>query len=747
MLLLVLLVLAVPAALLGTVWWTLPAANADLRLPALSAPVLVTLDGEGVPRIQATTERDAAMAMGWLHARDRMFQMEMLRRGAEGRLSEVAGAASLRADRFTRLLGLRQSAEADFAALDADTRDMLEAYATGVNAWIAATGRFAGPEFLVLGKPEPWQAYQSLLWAKVMGLWLSGNWRTELERARLAAVLPAERLWDLWPADRTAGRADVAALPGLDRVLAAIPAFGVDAPLPNSASNAWAVTGARSASGAPMLASDPHLGYGAPVLWYLARVELADGRVLAGATSPGVPLVVIGRNTDLAWGFTTTHSDTQDVFIEPAAAARVTRIEMINVRGSEATRMEVRETDNGPVISDLDETPRGDGTVLAVRMANLEPGDTAAAGLLALNRARSIGEARAAAARISSPPQNLMVADRAGGIALYLTGRTPIRAEGDGSVPLPGGRGWTGFIPFDGMPHVENPASGVLVNANNRVSPEGHTAFLTREWHADWRFRRIHERLDGEAMQAPDDFAALQMDTVSLLAREAMTFLDGLPRAAGIVGTAQALLEGWDGNMAADRPQPLIWSAFARRMPILALRQAGVPEARGSAEFLRFLLTDPEAGWWCGGDCAAMAGTALAEAVSDLAARFGPDPAAWRWGAAHRARFEHPLLRFVPGVNRLTGLTASVGGDGETVQRQGLRGYGSEPYTAQHGAGLRMVSDLGDPDGAFAIIGTGQSGHPLSRHWGDQLGAWHTGRMLRLTREAGTTRGTIRLTP
>lgn len=742
-----LLVLAVPAAMFGAAWWSLPAPNAELRLPALAAPVQVMLDAQGVPRIQAASERDAAVALGWLHARDRMFQMEMTRRGGEGRLSELAGAASLRLDRFSRLLGLRQAAEADFAALDADTRDILEAYAAGVNAWITAQGRLAAPEFLALGPPEPWQPYQSLLWAKVMGLWLSGNWRTELERARLAALLPPERLWDLWPADRGAGRPDVAALPDLTRLLAALPVFGVDAPLPNSASNAWAVAGARSASGAPMLASDPHLAYGAPVLWYLARIELADGRVLAGATSPGVPMIVIGRSADLAWGFTTTHSDTQDVFIEPESAARLTRTEIIRVRGSDATRIEVRETANGPVVSDLDDAPRGDGLVLAVRMANLERGDTAAAGLLALNRARNIGEARLAAARISSPPQNLMVADRAGGIAMYLTGRTPIRAEGDGSVPVAGGRGWTGFIPFDDMPHVENPASGLLVNANNRVSPEGHPAFLTREWHGDWRFRRIHERLGNAGPSTPEGFAAVQMDSVSLLARQSLPFLNSLPRGPGVIGAAQVLLEAWDGDMAADRPQPLIWGAFARRMPILALRQAGVPEARGSAEFLQFLLTEPEATWWCGGDCRTMAATALSEAVSDLAERFGPNPATWRWGAAHRARFDHPLLRFVPGVGRLAALSAPVSGDGETVQRQGTRGFGGEPYAALHGAGLRMVADLGDTDGAFAIIGTGQSGHPLSRHWGDQLEAWRTGRMLRLTREAAATHGAIRLAP
>ncbi|MCU0945251.1 MAG: penicillin acylase family protein [Rubritepida sp.] len=750
---LLLFVLALPVAAIGLVWWTLPPRDARAALPGLSAPVEVTFDAAGIPTITAATERDAAMALGYLHARDRMFQMEAMRRGAEGRLAEIGGSAALRLDRFSRLLGLRQRAEADLAALDTETRALLEAYAAGVNAWIAARGRFAAPEFLVLGAPEPWQPHQSLLWAKVMGLWLSGNWRTELERARLAARLPAERLWELWPEDRSAGRPDVAALDGLERVLAAIPRFGEDAPLPASASNAWAVAGARSASGAPLLAADPHLGYGAPVLWYLARVALGDGRVLAGATSPGVPLVVIGRSRDLAWGFTTTHSDTQDVFVEPEAAARVVRTEVIRVRGGDPVTMTVRETANGPVISDLDEAPRADGRVLSVRMANLAPGDTAAAGLVALNRARSLAEARAAAALITSPPQNLMVASREGGIAMFLTGRTPRRAAGDGSLPTEGpaegaaeGAGWEGFLDFDELPHVEAPEAGVLVNANNRVSPEGHPAFLGRDWYGDWRFRRIHALLAARPRHDAAGFAAMQMDAVSLLARESLPVLHALPPAPGAVGAAQALLLGWEGEMRADAPQPLIWAAFTERMRALALAGRGVPDAPASAEFLRFLLSDPRAAWWCGGDCTALAARALAEAVEALAARHGPDPSAWRWGEVHVARFEHPLLRFVPGVAALIRLAAPVSGDGETVQRQSYRGGGPQPFAAQHGAGLRLVADLADPDATLAIIGTGQSGHPMSRHWGDLLEAWRSGGMRGLA-APGTPTGRLSLTP
>jgi penicillin amidase len=743
--------LAIPALALALVWWALPAAREELRLPGLSAPVSVSFDNVGIPSIAAANERDAVMTLGWLHARDRMFQMEVMRRGAEGRLAEILGRPALRGDRFTRLLGLRQRAEADFAALDPEARDLLLAYAEGVNARIASRGRFTAPEFLAIGAPEPWEPVHSLLWGKVMGLWLSGNWRHEIERLGLASTLGAERLHDLWPGDASRGRPDVAAWRDVSSLLAAIPRFPEDAPLPPTASNAWAVMGSRSASGAPLLASDPHLGFQAPVLWYLVRIDLPEGRMRAGASSPGVPLILIGRNERLAWGFTTTHSDTQDVFVErltpdgryeteEGPRAFSTRRETIRVRWSEPVVLEVRETRHGPVVSDLEGMPREAGTALAVRMANLEPGDTSAEGLLALNRARSLAEAREAAALISAPPQNLMVAEAVGGIALYLTGRVPIRRAGDGAFPAPGhdgSHGWTGFVPFEALAHREQPESGVLVNANNRVAPADHPVFLGRDWLGDWRFRRIHALLAARERHDPASFAAMQMDEVSLLAEEALPVLRALPRGTGPLGEAQALLERWDGRMAPDRPEPLIWAAFSRQMPALALRPFGVSH-EGSPEFLRFLLTDPEAGArWCGGDCRALAALALAEAVGELATRYGASPAAWRWGEAHAARFAHPVLRFVPGLSRLTSLSAPMGGDGETVLRGGFRGSGTQPYGSLHGAGLRFVADLAAPDGAYAVIATGQSGHPLSRHWADLLGVWRQGRLLPLERAAG----------
>jgi penicillin amidase len=749
--LLVLLLLA----MLGIGVATLPAEREQAAIPGLSAPVEIGLDAHGIPRIRAASEADAARALGWLHARDRMFQMETMRRGAAGRLAELLGPPMLRLDRFARTLGLAQRAEADLAALPAEARAILDAYAEGVNARIAARGRWIAPEFVALGAPEPWRAADSLLWGKAMGLWLSGNWQDELQRARLAPHLPPERLAELWPEDRSAGRPDGVALDAAraERLLAALPRFPDDAPLPPSASNAWALAPGRSASGGALLASDPHLGFQAPILWYLARIELPGGRFLAGATAPGVPMLVIGRNESIAWGFTTTHADTQDVVVERLAGADgyeteagprafAVREERIRVLFGGEETLRVRETRHGPAISDLgDAAPQG--TVVAVAMANLLPGDTAAAGLLALNRARNLADARAAAALISSPSQNLVVADRTGAIGLFVTGRIPDRRAGDGSFPVAGhaGPAWRGLLPFDALPHVERPASGMVVNANNRVSPPGHPAFLGRDWHGDWRFRRILERLPGA--DTADAQAAIQTDAVSLLARETLPLLRRIPRPGGLAGTAHDLLQGWDGEMSPALPQPLIFHAWLSAAGRAALAAGGVPEGAAEArpEFLRHVFAEGNGAAWCGEPgCEALAARAFEDGIAALAARFGDDPARWRWGDAHRARFAHPLLRFAPW---LLGADIATPGDGQTVNRGGM----AADFSHVHGAGLRLVADLASPDGLFAIIATGQSGHPLSRHWMDLTATWAAGGMLRIGAAAEAGAGRITLTP
>ena len=364
----------------GLLWATLPPEHDQVHIPELSASVHVAFDENGVPHIRAASEADAAAALGYVHARDRLFQMELMRRAASGWLSELAGPATLPLDRMARVLGFRRRAEAELAALDPDTRSLLDAYARGVNALAAERGRFAAPEFLVLGRPAPWEPADSLLWGEVMAAWLSGNWREELSRASLGETLPPAKVDQLWPSEDATPAPWAALVPGsaARRLLAALPRFPQPFTLPSTASDEWAVDGAHSATGAPLLAGDPHLAFGMPGLWYLARIEM-PGRVLAGATAPGVPFLVLGQNGHVAWSFTTTGADTQDVFVEttlpdgryaapggpqPFAMHK----ERIAVRGRPDEVLTVRETRHGPVVSDLLD-PKG--PVLALAASNL----------------------------------------------------------------------------------------------------------------------------------------------------------------------------------------------------------------------------------------------------------------------------------------------------------------------------------------------------------------------------------------
>jgi penicillin G amidase len=753
------LLLFVVVLLGGVLWLTLPRSSQTARIQGLSAPVDISFDGDGVPRIKAANDQDAAAALGFVHARDRMFEMDLMRRNASGRLSELAGAVTLPLDRTMLTLGLRQAAESDFAALPADARAVLQAYANGVNAWIALRGRFAAPEFLLFGAPEPWTPVDSVLWGKTMGLWLSLNWRTELSRQALAGHVPQQMIDELWPDESGPGHpqasltlpqefADAAAR--LEQVL---PRFPSPFTLPNTASNEWAVDGRHSATGAPLLAGDPHLAFGFPAIWYLARIDTPD-LTLAGATAPGIPGLVIGRNSHIAWTFTTTGADTQDVFVETPVGADqyqtpdgpkpfVTRQETIKVRGQADEVLTVRETRHGPVISDLQGRS---GPILAVAMANLAPGDTAAAGLFALNHAQTVQQAGVAAAEISSPVQNLLVADRQT-IALYVTGRVPIRRAGDGAAPAPGdgSHDWIGWASGEQLPHYVSPAGGRLVNTNERIAPPDFPVFLGRDWFGDWRARRVRQLLDASDKFTAADFARMQTDVVSTFAQQILPVLLAVPPQPDLAGKAQALLKGWDGAMTMDAPQPLIFNAWMARFYTLVLRKAGVSLGDGGPlpDFLAFVLS-PAGAHWCGGDCNAPLAEALKTAVDELSGRFGPDPSAWRWGTAHPAVFAHPVLRAIPVLGALTTVRIPSPGDDTTVDRGGPS---FRDFSSVHGAAYRGVYDLADLDRSLFVVTPGQSGNPLSRFSRNFMTRWRDGATITLGPQPDTVTATLRLTP
>jgi penicillin amidase len=768
-------------AAVATAWllsMTLPGGDLQARLPGLAAPVSVLIDADGVPRIRAGSEADAAEALGFVHARDRMAQMDLSRRAAAGELSEIAGPATLPLDRMMRTLGLRVRAAADYPALPADTREILQAYARGVNAWIGLRGRFAAAEFLLLGAPRPWTPVDSLLWGRAMGASLSGNWRTELARLSLAGrvpdAVPDAVIEALWPREAGgAGQPQAGLAPGLDPALAGVagelaallPVFPDPFTLPATASNEWAVDGRHSASGAPLLAGDPHLGFGLPGIWYLARIDTPAG-TLAGATAPGVPFLVIGHNGHVAWTFTTTGADTQDLFIETPSGpdAYLTpdgprpytvRAETIHVRGAPDEVLRVRETRHGPVISDLREHANATGaeSVLALAAANLEPGDPAP-GLLALNRATSLAEAGRAAPLIVAPVQNMLVADRQG-IGLFVTGRVPLRRAGDGSRPVAGADGrhdWTGFASGEALPRVLNPASGRLVNANERIAPADFPIPLGRDWFDDARARRIRELLDRPGPFGPAGFAAMQTDTVDMLARDLLPVLRAVTAPPGLPARALALLAAWDGTTEAGLPQPLIFNAWMQRLYLDILAGANVPPeaAAAAAPWVTLIpaALSPAGGALCGGDCRALLPGTLAEAMAGLAARFGPDPATWRWGATHQAVFANPLLRAVPLLGRASEARIGVPGDDSTLFRAGMRPpppWGV--FAAEHGAAFRGVYDLADLEHSLFVVAPGQSGHLLSPLARNFVQRWRDGAMIMIPAQPASVAARLTLTP
>ncbi len=736
-------------------WLTLPPNTIGLRIAGLSAPVDITLDGYGIPRIRAATEADAATALGYLHARDRMFEMDLMRRAASGRLSELAGARALPLDRMSRTLGEEQHAERAFANLPDDAKALLIAYSAGVNAWIDQRGRFAAIEFLALGTPARWRPVDCLLWNETVALWLSENWRTELSRLSLAGTLPPDKILQLWPPQDGDPKPDASSLPQRQGSLDSLPSFPDAFTLPNEASNAWAVDAHHTTTGAPLLAGDPHLALQFPSLWYLARIETPTN-TLVGATAPGVPFLIVGRNAHIAWSFTTTGADTQDLFIESPLAGGLyatpdgpkpflTRREIIHVRGAPDVVLTVRTTRHGPVISDI--LAEKNGPILALEAAQYER-DSAAAGILALDRAGSVAEAGRAAPLIHAPVQNLTVADQQG-IALFTTGDIPIRRSGNGAAPVEGAdnqHDWTGYASGDALPHTVSPASGIVVNANDRTAPPDFPVFLGADWFSPWRAKRIHQLLDAKPVQSLGDFEAMQRDDTSVFAQAMLPIFAALPRQPGLAGQAQALLGRWDGTMATGSPQPLIFNAAIQLFVAQTLAANHVPQKEAGPwdAFGPWLLT-PQGGAWCGGDCRPALGRALRQSVEDLAKAYGPDPVAWRWGDVHKAAFAHPLLGGVPLIGRLASRSVAVPGDNSTLFRGGNGVLGA--FASLHGAGYRGIYDLADLERSRFVVTPGQSGNFFSPHAWDMLKLWAAGTTIAIAASPDEVSAKIGLNP
>ncbi len=768
----------------GYLWLrgSLPETQGSVRAAGLNAPAEILRDADGIVTIRAESEHDAALALGFAHAQDRLWQMDFTRRSAAGRIAEVVGARALSFDRFMRTLGLYRVAEANLAGLPDETRAVLDAYTAGVNAFLDSRDGPLPLEFQILRyEPEAWRPADSLVWGRLMALQLSGNWRDEILRTRLAKRLTAEQISFLWPAypkDAPTTLKDLAkaarGIP-LERFADILPWDLA----PKDASNAWVLDGTRTRSGAPILANDPHLALSAPGFWYLARIETPE-RTLSGATAPGLPFMIMGQNGHVAWGFTSTHSDTQDLFIERAVGgdparyqtpdgprAFTTRRETINVRDQAPDIWTVRETRHGPVISDaiakdLDDGKKS-GTVLALAWPALRADDRTGVAFHGMNRARHAGEFVTALQNFHSPQQNIVYADTRGRIGFAAPGRVPVREGGDGRQPVPGWSGeydWSGVIPFQDLPLAKDPANGSFISANNKIAPDGYRYLLTADWPAPYRAQRIESLLNGDARTGwtIERTMKAQLDVASPAARALLPLLLSTPTASERGAEALAILRAWDGRMTRDAAAPLILYAWAgtltRRLMADELGPAFDKFSNPKFAILTSILR--HAPVWCDDvasepveDCPGQAAAALETALTELDRRFNRPLKQLRWGEAHVARFAHPILDQVPLAGAFFGYGLETPGGTSTVNR-GSTAYGAGPdrrFENIHGAGYRAIYDLGDPANSRFMIATGQSGNPLSPWYGNLARRWRDGQYLKLVGPKTGTERRLRLTP
>lgn len=770
---LVLTLAVVAAAAYGWLRQSLPRTEGEIRLAGLERPVDVLRDAWGIPHIFAQSPNDAVFALGYVHAQDRLWQMEMNRRIGAGRLAEVLGAGALETDRFLRTLGVRRSAEASLAVLSAETRSALAAYAAGVNAFLASDPVLPPEYWLTGAKPEPWNVVDSIAWTKMMAWDLGGNWRNEILRMQLAKTLTVAQIHEFlppYPGDAAQPLPELRELygaMGTDAVRLAAGAQAIAEQVDTwtagaAGSNNWVVSGARSASGKPLLANDPHLGLSAPPIWYFAHLH-APGLDVIGATLPGVPAVVLGRNARIAWGFTNTGPDVQDLFIEkldgagryltPEGPQAFKRIEeTIRVKGGTEERLSIRVSRHGPVISDVsrvaaDAVPRGH--VLAFSWTALAEDDRTLESAAQLARAGNWEEFLAAARHFHAPQQNMVYADIEGNIGFVAAGKVPVRKpENDlkGLAPAPGWLArydWNGFLPFDALPRQYNPASGAIVTANHKITAPGYAHHLTSEWEPPYRARRIEALLDALPKHTVPSFARIQADAVSLATRELLPRLLATRPRSEPARKALLLLGAWDGTMAAERAEPLIlaawWRELARAIYADDLGEAFRPNWRARAVFLGNVLTDRDGqSRWCDDKrtrgietCDEQLALTLEAALADLRKRYGEDMGLWKWGSAHVARHEHRPLGRQALLARWFDINVPSAGDPYTVN-VGRNNFFDEaqPFANRHAASLRAIYDLADPEKSLFIHSGGQSGNSLSPHYAAFSAAWSKGEYI-----------------
>ncbi|MBL8827346.1 MAG: penicillin acylase family protein [Planctomycetaceae bacterium] len=726
----------------------------ELKAAGLKQPVEVLRDQWGVPHIYAQNQDDLFFAQGFVAAQDRLFQIDMWRRIGIGETAEVLGEKGIAGDRFARLVKYRGDMQAEWTSYSPDTQQIAIAFTRGINAYIDSLGDRLPIEFQQLGfRPKHWQPEDIL--GRMSGVIMTRNFKSEIDRARLIAAVGVEKARWLSPTDPRRDFALAPELMGIEfhaKMLEMYEAATKQldfAKLPPGSNN-WAVTGTKSASGKPLLASDPHRALTLPSLRYLVHLHAPGWNVIGGG-EPGLPGVAIGHNGHVAWGMTIAGTDQADLYVEqlnPAdprqykvgdswQAMQVIR-ESVQVRGqTDPVTLELCYTKHGPVIYE----DRERHIAIALRWVGSDPGTAGYLGCLALDRVKSAKEFIAESRRWLLPSENLTFATVDGQIGWIAAALTPVRQGGDGLLPVPGWTGkyeWQGFLPTTELPQIVDPARGYVATANHNIIPPGYTKEIGYEFAAPFRFQVCDRRLGGKPVHTLDDMASIQHEVTTIPGERIAAVAKSVKWSDASLKPYVDLLAAWDGKLTKTSAAGALYAVWFDEL-VRELYQPHAPKEllnslRGSVgqEVLLTAIEQPTERWFgsepSAGRDAFLAKT-LTAAVKRVEERLGKDPSKWSWDGLHQVTFRHPLGTLGDAHKQAFNLAAvATGGDGTTP----FNARHTDTFEHIHGASFRIIMDMADVDSCRATSTPGQSGQLGSPHYADLVPLWAEGKYFPL---------------
>jgi penicillin amidase len=732
----ILLGLAFVAAAVGFYWYlyrALPRTSGTIET-YVSQPVVVERDGLGVPHIKARTQEDVWFVEGYTTAEDRMFQMDGLRRLAAGELSAIIGPSALETDRESRRFRMRRIAEQIYTGMSPSDKSAMQAYARGVNAYIEShRGRY-GIEFTLLGyDPRPWSVVDSLLCGLHMFRTLTNDYKNKLAKEQMLRGGEPDKVNFLFPT-----RSGFEFMPGGDE---------------HPGSNSWAISGAHSLTGKPLLSNDMHLEFSIPGIWHMEYLE-APGMKVEGVSLPGLPGILSGHNDRIAWGETNLGFDVQDLYIEKIDLrtghylynGRIEQAhqerEIIEIKGRAPEETNVWVTRHGPIFQ------IANNQIMSLRWAATEPGAVADV-FLDIDRARNWDEFKRAIARFGGPSQNFVYADVDGNIGYHASGKLPIRRNYFGDVPVDGSVDkyeWDGFIPFDQLPESFNPKSGFVVSANQNPFPADYPYHVTGEFDSSYRALQILDMLKASGdKQKPEDSLRVQKDVYGafnhFLAKQLVTAYGDRKSTSPVFADAMAMLKTWDGQMDRDRPEPLIVTLVYQYLR-KAIAERASPgngaayEAKMARAVIEHILKARPPDWFP--DYNQMLLQCFSDAMEEGQRIQGKDPKRWHWGKYMYLNVENPVVTRVPWIGKYFDIGPVPMSGGSTSVKQ---------TTLKLGPSERMDSSLGDWDASLGNLPIGESGHIASFHYRDQWDAYYNGRSFPMPFSKTEVKSTVKFLP